>query len=273
MTRHGDARPRANRPRTIIFSDVHLSEAEPEKTEALVRFLACVEEARVDRLVCLGDLFHAWVGPGHETLPSVQGVLDRLAAIGRSGTELIFVHGNRDFLVDDSIHERVPGLTIVRDHARFEHAGRRVLITHGDLLCARDTRYRAMRRVVRARPLVRMFNRLPLKRRLRVAGGMRSMSEREVKRKSVRTLSLSRPAVRRLLRRSDLVVAGHVHHAERIAVRVGEDDVRPLFTLGAWDHGNASWLELDAREVRLFDGPEGRSVLVESLPQPARRRS
>ncbi|MGH7296606.1 MAG: hypothetical protein ACRELB_16830, partial [Polyangiaceae bacterium] len=102
---------------------------------------------------------------------------------------------------------------------------------------------------------------LPIAMRVRVAGGMRGMSEREVAAKSARVLSLAPSALRRLLREPvEVAVIGHVHHARRIAVLVRGRPKR-LYSLGAWDGGSASWLEIDADGLRLHDGCDGARVL------------
>lgn len=256
--------------RLVLFSDVHLSPSERPKTEALLAFLERVRGRGVSQLVCLGDLFHYWVGAGHEREPAFQAAIEALAGFAADGVPLTFVHGNRDFLVDRPLADRLGRLAIIPDGCEVRGAGARLYVAHGDLLCARDTRYRAMRRFVRADSVRRLFGALPLATRLRIGGGIRGISRRQVAAKSTRTLSLAPGAIRRLFQDGiDAAVVGHVHRAQRITLRVRGRE-RLLLTLGAWDHGNASWLEIEAGRYRLFDGPEGCRVLEGALPSRAR---
>jgi UDP-2,3-diacylglucosamine hydrolase len=248
--------------RAVFFSDVHLDPAEPAKTEVWLAFMDRLRAARPERAYALGDLFHYWVGPGHERLADFRAPIERLRALSEAGCSITLVHGNRDFHMGGEI-ARAAGAAIVRDAALVRVAGRLVYVAHGDLLCARDTRYRAMRRVIRSRPARRAFTALPLPARLRVAGGMRGMSEREVAAKTARQLSLAPSAVRRVFR-GDVAAAviGHVHRARRIALEV-RGRRRLLFSLGAWDGGNVSYLEAGGFGFRLFDGADAERVLTE----------
>lgn len=251
---------------SVFLSDVHLEPADRQKTDTFCAFLNALcarpDVARPERCFILGDLFHYWVGPGHEALPDFRAALEGLRALAEAGTRLVLVHGNRDFHIGEEL-ARALGAEVVRDAAIVHVAGRTVYVAHGDLLCARDTRYRAMRRVIRSRAARRAFTALPLAARLRVAGGMRGMSEREVAGKTARTLALAPSAVRRVFRGSvEAAVVGHVHRARRVALEVGGRR-RLLFTLGAWDHGNISYLEVGPAGYRLHDGAGAEKVLVE----------
>jgi len=252
--------------RTIIFSDVHLDPAVPETQRALVVFLEDVRAAAPDALVCLGDLFHYWVGRGHEGLSDFEPALDALARVVSDGVRFTLVPGNRDFLAGEGLRARIGGgARIAGDQVWVEAGRRRLLCGHGDLLLARDTRYRAMRRVIRSGLIRRVFGAMPLAWRLRVGTGMRGLSEREVRAKPARAFSISKDATARLCRRgADAAVIGHVHRAAR---RVLEVDGRPfpLFSLGAWEGGNVSWLEVVGERLRLFDGPSGSLQLTHDL--------
>jgi UDP-2,3-diacylglucosamine hydrolase len=249
--------------RAVFFSDVHLDPAAPEKTARFLAFLAGLGRLAAERAYVLGDLFHYWVGPGHERLGDFRAPIEALRRLSEAGCKIVIVHGNRDFHVGEEL-SRAAGADVVRDAALVRVAGRTVYVAHGDLLCARDTRYRAMRRVIRSRVMRRAYLALPLAARIRVAGGMRGMSEREVAAKSVRTLALAPSAVRRVFRGSvDAAVVGHVHRARRIALAVGGRR-RFLFSLGAWDGENVSYLVADERGYRLFDGRGAERVLEEN---------
>jgi hypothetical protein len=60
----------------------------------------------------------------------------------------------------------------------------------------------------------------------------------------------------------DAAVIGHVHRARRIALAV-RGRRRVLFSLGAWEGGNASWLVAGEEGFALHDGPGGEKLLTE----------
>jgi len=250
--------------RAVFVSDIHVSPREPEKAAALCDFLERLAREGCDRLYVLGDLFHVWVGPGNEDLPVFRDVIARLAALSARGCRVLIVHGNRDFHIGPEV-ARACGAEIAPEGTTEVLDGRRVRVAHGDLLCRKDTRYQAMRRVIRSRVARGGFLALPLAARLGVGRLMRGGSRLEVQRKAHRpkTFALAPGAVRRLFQgRVDAAVVGHVHHARRIALDAGGRR-GALFTLGAWDDGNRSWLECRDGEFTLYDGPGGERVLAE----------
>jgi UDP-2,3-diacylglucosamine hydrolase len=251
--------------RAVFFSDVHISPERPETTAALIAFLDRLASERVARVFCLGDLFNFWVGRGHERLAGYREVVERLAALRASGAEIAIVHGNRDFHIGDEV-ARAAGATVIPEGATVRLGGRVLHLAHGDRLCLRDTSYQAMRRIVRSRAARRGFLALPLEARLGVGRAFRQQSRRSVATKAARrprAFALAPCAVRRLFRGDvDTAIVGHVHHARRIALAVAGRP-RVLFTLGSWDDGNRSWLELAGGKFTLYDGPHAERTLVE----------
>jgi UDP-2,3-diacylglucosamine pyrophosphatase LpxH len=87
---------------------------------------------------------------------------------------------------------------------------------------------------------------------------MRRSSARSVRVKAARSpgsFAIAPCAVRRLFRgEAELAVVGHVHRARRIALEVGGRP-RVLVTLGSWDEGNRSYLDVRDGVFTLYDGP------------------
>jgi UDP-2,3-diacylglucosamine hydrolase len=205
-------------------------------------------------LYILGDLFDYWVGARQVRLDGFRVILDLLAAAAARAPVHI-LPGNRDFAMGAEI-AGIPGVTLHADDAEVAWAGRRALLSHGDLFLANDRAYQRMRRVLRT-PLVRgALRALPLPLSLRLAGALRSRSTTAVARKPRSAFEISFVRVRDLFRQGgyDVIVAGHVH---RPGVYVGELSGRPrrFLTLGAW--GARGWV------VRLR--PDG-TALLERFP-------
>ena len=227
---------------SLVIADLHLDVgprgAEPRE------FLEFLRRARgAPRLIVLGDLFDAWIGPAQAELEPAARILDALAELVRTGTAVEVVHGNRDFLLDASFEAR----TGARVHAQGLVArcqGVRTLLVHGDELCTRDHGYQRLKRVLRSRPILWLAPRLPR--------GIALAAARRLRRASVQAVAEKPPEAKRQQRaaavalaqaaRCRSLVVGHAHEFR------DEDD------------GGLRWIVLDAfgggRDMVRF-GPQG----------------
>jgi UDP-2,3-diacylglucosamine hydrolase len=238
--------------KALFVSDVHLSPADPRVFGLFLRFLAEVVPG-VARLYVLGDLFDIWIGPRQATIAGFDRVLSRLRALRTEGTEIGFVRGNRDFLLEGPCALRA-GLDVLPDKATVTIAGRRLILTHGDLLCTRDRAYHRMRRIIRSRPARAVMKRLPLGFALRLARGFRWASVAEVARKSDYHMGLDPGEVRSWLEDGiDAIVCGHVHRGERYRFQLDGRSAE-LVSLPAWDRA-AGYAELTEEGFRLRPWP------------------
>lgn len=159
---------------TLLVSDLHLDPARPDITRLFVDFVE--REARAaDALYILGDLFESWVGDDDpsEAGGLVAGALRPLAA---SGVPVCFMHGNRDFLLGEGYAARA-GMQLLADPSVVELYGRRVLLTHGDLLCTDDIEYQAIRAQTRNPAWQAQMLAQPLDARLAFAAQARAASQ------------------------------------------------------------------------------------------------
>ena len=131
---------------TLFISDLHLDDQRPETTALLEAFL--MDEAfNADALYILGDLFEYWLGDDVPSKCSVEvaGALSRLSA---SGVPCYFMHGNRDFLLQDG-YAKLAGMELLPEEHVIDLYGEKVLLMHGDSLCTDDIAYQQLRTVVR----------------------------------------------------------------------------------------------------------------------------
>jgi UDP-2,3-diacylglucosamine hydrolase len=221
-------------PPVVVAGDVHLS---PERPDVAHRFEAFLE-ARVGRggtLFLLGDVFDWWVGPRQAREDAARPVLDRLGAVAAAGTRVLFVGGNRDFAFRG---EEVAGVTVLSDPVRTRWGSRRVVLTHGDLLCSADARYQRMRRVLRSTPARALLRAMPYRAARYLARGLRDVSEREVRRKPYASMGIDYALARRWLDAldADVLVAGHVHTG--VHHRLPRDGrPRDVFVVKDWERG------------------------------------
>jgi UDP-2,3-diacylglucosamine hydrolase len=195
---------------TLFISDIHLSNARPDMTAALVRFLAN-DAPGADALYVLGDLFEFWVGDDDPN-PLHSQVADAFLALSQQGVPIYFIHGNRDFMLGRQFAKRA-GMTLLGDPCVIELYGERALLSHGDLLCTLDVDYQKFRRITQLTWLRWLFLRLPLSRRQHIACKMRGQSQMENAGKQQTIMDVTPTAVDEMMRRHDcrLMIHGHTH--------------------------------------------------------------
>ncbi len=222
-------------------SDVHVSPERPHITARFLRFLDRVMEDG-NRLFLLGDIFDFWVGPKQRRLGYVRPVLDRLRELEEAGIEVQYVAGNRDF------NFRCNG-TPIPDELTVESAGKRLYLSHGDLLCTADRSYRQARKMIRSRPVLAVLTHMPLGASSFMSEGYRRLSQRIVARKPRREKAIDFASVRaHLLKDHDVVLCGHVHRAARYEVTLPGGRTGEFITLGDWQRAG---IYLVARDGRL----------------------
>ena len=214
----------------VIFSDVHARENDDEGLARLDRFLGEVApDAR--RLYILGDFFDFWFGPKQARKNPYSDILARLGELSRSGVEVTFFHGNRDFYIDASFAARW-GIRVVEDYSIEVIGGRRVYMAHGDMLCTNDRGYHRMRALVRNPVMKFILSHMPAAWAEGMARAYRAKSKRTVAAKTQWVLGIDDEAVKAAFRLgADAVVIGHTHRRGERVFDLGEGR-RILYTLG-----------------------------------------
>ncbi|WP_296058384.1 UDP-2,3-diacylglucosamine diphosphatase [uncultured Amphritea sp.] len=226
--------------RTFFISDLHLHSGRPDLTRALLHFLNSTAK-QCDRLYILGDLFEAWIGD--DFIPEdLQPVVDALNTLSRSGCEIFFQHGNRDFLVGKRFAE-LSGVQILGDSEIIKLASGPALLMHGDQLCTDDHAYQALRQQLRNPQWQQAVLTKSVTERLEMAKQLRMASETQTAGKSTEIMDVNQQAVREAMTEAncDLLIHGHTH---RPAVHSLEQGQRRI-VLGDWD--SSGWY-LDASE-------------------------
>jgi len=233
-------------PGTCVVGDLHLDVslgAPPPQA-----FLDWLEGLRgAPRLIVLGDLFDAWIGPRHLELPAAAAAVAGLRALADSGTRVELLLGNRDFLMEREF-ERASG---ARVHAGGLLGalpdGSRALFVHGDELCTLDVGYQRLKRFVRSRGFRWAAHHQPRAMSLWVARRLRAGSRRAVPRKPAAHTAQQPDAALALAREAGAqhLVCGHAHRFRREPLAGGPT----WWVLDAWG---------DARDLlRVRAGAEG----------------
>ena len=219
---------------TIAFiSDLHLTPERPVSTRLFGRFVADAHRY-ITRLYILGDLFEYWIGDdGTEAL----GYLDVEAALRRAvdgGTEVFFLHGNRDFLIGQEFAERT-GCRLLPDPVVITPDGVRILLTHGDALCTDDVEHQSARRQMLSGKWQSAFLAQPLGQRMETSHALRQRSEREKRQKPMEIMDVNQNAVEALMREHDvrILIHGHTHRPAAHEFEL-DGELARRYVLGDW---------------------------------------
>lgn len=214
----------------IFFSDVHLSISRPAQTRQLLDFFASDEFRNTPTVYILGDLFDLWIGPQHLERIDYKEVIAALKERTNTGQAIYFIYGNRDFLVDKTF-AKATGIKVLEDEAEIILDGKKIWLTHGDLLCTFDKGYHSYRRLVRSKLIKSAYQNIPPKARYGIGQGLREISSRLVSRKTEVERTIVSKTVESVFRKGyDMIICGHIHKPQQREYPQG----KRLFTLGAF---------------------------------------
>ncbi len=173
--------------KTVDFiSDLHLQASEPDTFGAWQRYL---ESTPADAVMILGDLFEVWVGddllgtdlqtPDMEPDTGFEARCARVIRQAANHAAIFFMHGNRDFLIGQSLMRLCNAKLLADPSVLVFPAGRqqRWLLSHGDALCLGDTDYMQFRQQVRSPQWQTAFLARPMAERQQIARELREQSE------------------------------------------------------------------------------------------------
>ncbi len=227
--------------RTLFAGDIHLR---PGDSAAAKRFFSFVEgrRGRLDRLVLLGDFFDYWIGPRHLKGGDYREAIDGLRRLTRAGLEVFFIHGNRDYFVEEAF-ERATGVRVAGSEISFKLGGREVLCAHGDFIYNRNTKYTAYRRLMRFGAVRAAVLSIPAAVGKSLARGFRGVSRRTTPTHKWTRQDLLDGAAPVFDRGTDVLICGHIHRPIHLEVERGGRR-RDLYVVGDWD-GTCDCVEFD----------------------------
>ena len=222
---------------TLFISDLHLDPARPEHLEALGKLLEA-HAGKADALYVLGDLFEAWIGDDDDT-PFNQEAISAFRSFSDNGSQLYFMHGNRDFMLGDDFAAACGG-TLLDEGTVVDLYGTHALLMHGDSLCTLDTAYQQFRTMARNPQWQQGMLAKPLEERRMIAQGMRMQSQGNNANKAENIMDVTPEEVVRVMEDAGVkhLIHGHTHrpnvHDEELADGQGK-----RWVLGDW--GKLGW--------------------------------
>lgn len=195
-----------------IAADIHLGPHSPKTASAFFEFLNKAQK-EADALILCGDIFNAWIGSDLALEPPrwlAQAIMHF-----RKTTEtlpLFFMRGNRDFLLDSRFAHFV-GATLLDDQIIIKTDHCHFILTHGDELCTDDQDYQKYRKRVHNPTIQRLFLKLPLSWRQRIAMDLRKKSKKKQRHLSYEISDVNTESCLQLLHEQHqfLLVHGHTH--------------------------------------------------------------
>ena len=231
-----------------FISDLHLSEKTPSITEGFFKFLKAAEQ-EFSHLYILGDLFEAWIGDDDDS-PFALGVVKAIKDATRSGLEIFFMHGNRDFLCSEKFSEDT-NMTMLQDPFFMDYFNQKIALSHGDDFCTDDLEYVKFKKEVRSLPWQQNFLSQPLEDRRDIASNMRDVSQAHNNNKATSIMDVAPNSIQEFFteHQIDLLIHGHTHRPNtHKAIAPNIHGVR--IVLGDW-HETGWCLTLEDQERRL----------------------
>ena len=232
--------------KAIFLSDVHLKRLTDPGSERCMIFLDHLlgkgKETQepfndtmitTDLLVIAGDFFDFWFERNGIVYPEFRPVINKLIQLKQSGVKISFCEGNHDFFLSDYFVKALDA-EVIEEWASISLDGKRILISHGDTINRRDTKYLLLRRFLRSAFFYKLQLALPAPFLWRVAQIISGFGKTAKAQSAHNLLEKMRAFSSRKLRDGfDAVILGHCHKhlLEEIMI---SGKVKTFAVLGDW---------------------------------------
>jgi UDP-2,3-diacylglucosamine hydrolase len=218
---------------TVIISDLHLHPHDADIQARFYSFLDWAKKNSVKKIYILGDFFHAWAGD--DAIDDWSGAIaSELNKLAQQGTQLYYMHGNRDFLLGQEFAKRA-GWTILSEPTIIDLGNEKVLLVHGDRYCIKDNAHQWFRRLTRNRLFPWLFLKLPLSYRKGLVDKVRQISK-ESNKKSMEQMDVVAEAVISHMQYFNVhtLIHGHTHKPGLTSYPLNEVELK-RYVLSDWD--------------------------------------
>lgn len=197
--------------KTVFVADIHLEETRQDISELFFQLLARFQEEEVERCYILGDLFEYWLGDDCASLLAKK-VAKHINQASQQGCEFYFIHGNRDFLIQQQ-YAASCNMQLLDEHVVIDLHGKPTLIAHGDTFCTDDIEYMAFREKVRGTDWQEKIQRLPKFIRKLKAKKLRKQSQTAKQNKTLTIMDVNQQTVERIMKQNHVLqlIHGHTH--------------------------------------------------------------
>lgn len=224
---------------TIFISDLHLAADLPRVTQGFFQLLKQLE-GQTQALYVLGDLFEVWVGDDNSNDYNLQ-IIQAFKQLTDSGTQLYFVHGNRDFLLGHDFATACGGI-LLGERTVINVPTGKLLIEHGDALCTLDEKFMAFRVQSRHPLWQQAMLAKPLAERVQIAELWRMQSKMQNSNKAENIMDVTPEAVTQVLAEQGLniLLHGHTHRPMIHNLTLANNQTGQRIVLGDWQEESGS---------------------------------
>ena len=237
----------------LFIADLHLSPDHPRLVRGFLDLLQHYQ-GQIDQLYILGDWFEAWIGDDDHSrwLDPIVGALQEFVA---HGTQVFFMHGNRDFALGQGFMQRFGGQLLTQDTLSISHPTIKMIVEHGDALCTDDADYQRFRKIIRNKLLLNSLLKLPLKFRRDIANYARQKSKKSHQQKESYIMDVNDTAVQNRLKDHDILLHGHTHRPAMHEY----DNGKKRYVLGDWREDSNK--DCGEAVIALFDDAHGLQLI------------
>lgn len=234
---------------TLFISDLHLHETRPQITRAFFQFLH-TQAVSAEKIYILGDFFDAWIGDDDDAPLNIE-VATELKKLSDLGTQIFFMHGNRDFLLGEKFAAQA-GAKLIPEGTAIDLYGQPTLLLHGDDLCTGDKEYIAFRQQVRSPQWQAHVLAQPLAARRALAAQLREKSQAMNSLKAEDIMDVTEADVVRVMERATVkrLIHGHTHRPARHSLTIAGETAERI-VLGDW-HDKAWAIVADEHQTELI---------------------
>lgn len=233
---------------TVFFiSDIHLNQESPESYNLLVKFFNSLPP-NTQTIYILGDLFEYWIDDNinNEFLTKIKLLFQKIP----NNINIYFIHGNRDFLMDNNFAEQI-NIKLLPAFYKTKIYGHNILLTHGDYLVS-DQVYYYFSKIIR-HPIIKILSKkLPFNIKLVIAKILRYFSKYRFKHnKNTNIYDVSQKLVEKYLLQYDcsILIHGHTHKPNIYNFNI-KDQKFTRIVLGDW-HNHTSIVSFNEQNYEL----------------------
>jgi UDP-2,3-diacylglucosamine hydrolase len=216
----------------LFISDLHLSASEPKITKLFASFCEQITP-QTDAIYILGDFFKFWAGDDNRSEFN-EKIKELLKTISKK-TQVYLMSGNRDFILGQDFAKE-SGCFLISDPYKIDLYGKPTLLTHGDILCTNNVKYRVFRSIIKIPYGIKIFLKLPLKFRIWFASSIQKYSAKskfsQSRKESIPQIKIIKTLMDKY--NTNQIIHGHIHRIEDKEFSVNEQKIHQL-SLGVWE--------------------------------------
>ena len=133
--------------RVFFLSDLHLEDGDADASERLSLFLRQLPQQN-DILILGGDIFDLFVGNKQVFRRRHAKSIESIREVSSRGVIFHYLEGNHDFHFS-GVFADCSNICVHRGDFELSANGRRIWVSHGDLIDPEDTGYRLLRAVTK----------------------------------------------------------------------------------------------------------------------------